>query len=81
MVLASISDNISSEPPSLSSLPDAPLTPSALEAIDGADGIRRAISPTWKDTTNCVDGPEEGHTDGKEYEERFSDENTEDDGS
>ncbi|NGM71561.1 hypothetical protein G6M89_21695 [Natronolimnobius sp. AArcel1] len=32
----------------VSSIPDKPLSRSAVEAIDGIDNIRRAISPTWQ---------------------------------
>jgi len=32
----------------VSALPDAPLSESNLEQIDGADGVERAMSVTWK---------------------------------
>jgi hypothetical protein len=32
----------------VSSLPDKPLGKSAVKAIDGADSVRSAISPTWQ---------------------------------
>lgn len=32
----------------ISSIPDQPLTKSAVKAIDAADGVLRAISPTWQ---------------------------------
>lgn len=47
----------------LSSLPDAPLKRSALEAIDRADGVKRAISVTWKRPTSRSDDAETEHTD------------------
>ncbi|WP_363463601.1 hypothetical protein [Halogeometricum borinquense] len=39
---------MSKESSLISSLPDRPVTRSVVEAIDDADGIRRAISPTWQ---------------------------------
>lgn len=47
----------------LSSLPDQPLTRDAIKAIDGADGVRRAISVTMKGPVGDIDGPEKMHTD------------------
>jgi len=39
---------MSKESSFISSLPDSPVTRSVVEAIDDADGVRRAISPTWQ---------------------------------
>lgn len=54
---------MSNESGVLTSLPDAPLSHSGLEAIDGADGVRRAISVTWKESVGGFDAPDEEHTD------------------
>ncbi|NEU56281.1 hypothetical protein [Halorussus sp. MSC15.2] len=47
----------------LSSLPDQPLTRDAVKAIDGAEGVRRAISVTMKSPVGDIDAPDEMHTD------------------